>query len=85
MLPGGVRLAKLVAERLHPAQLGGADGGVVGRVGEEDGPAVLDPAVEVNVALSGVSTEVGDWGELSAASSGVEWEELDWDVEAGRF
>ena len=53
-------LSKLVAECLHPAKLGGADRGVVSRMREEDGPAVLDPAVEVYVALSGVSTEVRD-------------------------
>merc|ERR1719186_1993698 len=56
-------LVEFVAELLDPSELGGADGGVVSWVGEEDGPAVLDPAVEVNIALSGVGGEV--WNNIS--------------------
>ena len=39
-------LGELFAQRLHPAQLGGAHGRVVGRVREEARPAVLDEVVE---------------------------------------
>merc|ERR1719270_193350 len=45
-------LCEIIAQHLHPAQLSGTHWGVVSRVREEDSPAVLDPAVEVNVSLS---------------------------------
>jgi len=47
-------LCKVIAQHLNPAKLSGADWSVVSRVGEEDGPAILDPAVKVNVPLRGV-------------------------------
>merc|ERR1719323_1528046 len=52
-------LCEIIAQHLHPAQLSGTHWGVVSRVREEDSPAVLDPAVEVNVSLSCVRGEVG--------------------------
>merc|ERR1719225_1204470 len=45
-------LCEIIAQHLHPAQLSGTHWGVVSRVREEDSPAVLDPAMEVNVSLS---------------------------------
>jgi len=56
-------LGELPAEFLHAAQLGGADRGEVGRVGEEDGPAISQPGVEVNLALVGLGGEV--WHDVS--------------------
>ena len=44
------------------AQLGGADGGVVFRVGEEDDPGGVDELVEVDGAGGGVGLEVGGDG-----------------------
>lgn len=41
------------------AQLGRADGGEIGRVGEQNGPAVTDELMEVNLALGGQCLEVG--------------------------
>ena len=46
-------------EGLGPAELRGADRGVVSRVGEQDGPAILQPAVELDLALVGLGSEVG--------------------------
>lgn len=40
-------------------ELGRADGGEVGRVGEEDGPGVAEELVEVDLAMSGQGLEVG--------------------------
>jgi hypothetical protein len=42
----------------HGAEFGGADGGEVLRVGEEDGPVVADPLVEVDGAVGGCGGEV---------------------------
>jgi len=47
-------LCKVIAQHLNPAKLSGADWSIVSRVGEQDGPAILDPAMKVNVPLSGV-------------------------------
>jgi hypothetical protein len=41
------------------AELGGADGSVVLRVGEEHNPAVADELVEVNGAVGGFGLEIG--------------------------
>ena len=46
-------LIKLILQFRKSSQLGRADGGKVGRVGEEDGPAVTDELMEVNLALGG--------------------------------
>jgi len=53
-------LSKVIAQHLNPAKLSGANWSVIGRMGEEDGPAILDPAMEVNVPLRGVCGEVWD-------------------------
>ena len=55
----GSALGELAFEASHGAELGGADGGEVLGVGEEDGPVVTDPLVEVDGALGGVGGEVG--------------------------
>jgi len=47
-------LCKIIAQHLNPAKLSGAHWSIVSRVGEEDGPAILDPAMEINVPLCGV-------------------------------
>ena len=52
-------LLELGLELGEGAQLGGADGGVVLGVGEEDHPLVADELVEVDVALGGLGLEVG--------------------------
>ena len=55
----GAALGELAFEAGHGAELGGADGGEVLGVREEDGPVVADPLVEVDGALGGVGGEVG--------------------------
>lgn len=50
------------------AQLGGAHGREVLRVGEEDDPAVADKLVEVNGALGGFGLEVGGFGAQTEGS-----------------
>lgn len=52
-------LGKLRLELSEGTELGGADGGVVLGVGEEDDPVVADELVEVNGALGGLGLEVG--------------------------
>lgn len=52
-------LGKLGLELGEGAQLGGADRGVILRVGEEDDPPVADELMEVNGALGGIGLEVG--------------------------
>lgn len=54
-------LLKFTLHLSEGAQLGRANGGEVGRVGEEDGPAVADELVEVNLALGGQRLEVGGY------------------------
>lgn len=54
-----VALLEFILQLGESTQLGGADGGKVGRVGEEDGPAVSDKLVKVNVAVGGLGREVG--------------------------
>lgn len=55
----------------HLAELGGADGGVVLGVGEEDDPVVANKLVEVNGTRGGVSLEVGGNGAQAEAASGI--------------
>lgn len=55
-------------------ELGGADGGEVLGVGEEDDPAVANELVEVNLALGGVGLEVGGLGaEAEGSRSSHYW------------
>ena len=54
-------LLKLPVQVLHTAKLGGADRGVVGRVGEEYGPAARKPLVKPDLALVRFSGEVGHY------------------------
>ena len=59
-----VALSELVLETGNLAELGGADGGEVSRVGEEDNPGVADKVVELDVALGSLGLEVrGDGAE----------------------
>lgn len=72
--------ASLVELRLQlgeGAQFGGAHGGEVGGVGEQDGPLVADPVVEVDFPLGGVDVEVGRLGAKSDSRllGGVERDE----------
>ena len=55
-------LGELGLELGKGAQLGGAHGREVLRVGEQDGPAALDVAVEVDLADVAVGGEVGGLG-----------------------
>lgn len=52
-------LGELGLELSESTELGGADGGVVLGVGEEDDPAVANELVEVNGTTGGLSLEVG--------------------------
>ncbi len=52
-------LRELLLEASDGAELGGADGREVLGVGEENGPAVADPFVEVDGALRGFGGEIG--------------------------
>lgn len=60
-------LCELWLELGEGAELGGADGGVVLWVGEEDDPLVADEVVEVDWALGGLSLEV--WGDGAQTES----------------
>lgn len=55
----GVALCEFGLEAGEGAELGGADGGVVFRVREEDDPGVADEGVEVDGAVGGFGFEVG--------------------------
>jgi hypothetical protein len=55
----GSALGELTFEAGHGAEFGGADGGEVLGVGEEDGPVVADPLVELDGAVGGVGRKVG--------------------------
>ena len=61
-------------------QFGGADGGKVGRVGEEDGPAVTDELVEVNVAVGGLGCEVGGCKLVSIPDSSITIISFSWHI-----
>lgn len=52
-------LLKLILHLRKGAQFGRTDGGEVGWVGKEDGPAVPNELVEINLALGGQGLEVG--------------------------
>lgn len=52
-------LVKLILHPRKGAQFGRTDGGEVGRVGKEDGPAVSDELVEINLAFGGQGFEIG--------------------------
>lgn len=54
-------LLELILQLRKGAKLRGANGGEVGRVGEQDGPAVTDELMEVNLALGGQCLEVGGY------------------------
>src|SRR5260370_28242657 len=56
-----VALVELGLEPGHVAELGRADRGEVLWMGEQDGPSIADPLVEVDLALSGVGGEVGSF------------------------
>jgi len=60
-------LGELGLELGKGAELGGADGRVVLRVGKEDDPAIADELVEVNGALCGLGLEVGGDGAQAEA------------------
>lgn len=53
----------------HLAQLGGADGGVVLRMREENNPVVADVLVQINGPLGGVGLEVGGDGAQTETAS----------------
>ncbi len=57
-----VALCELGLKLSEGAELGGADGGVVFGVGEEDDPGGADEGVEVDGAGGGVGLEVGGGG-----------------------
>ena len=50
---------EIVRQASHVAEFGGADGGEVLGVGEEDRPAVADPVVEADLPLGGGGGEIG--------------------------
>ena len=54
-------LFKLILQLGEGTQLGGADGREVSGVGEENGPAVADELVEVDLAMGGKGLEVGSY------------------------
>ena len=54
-----VALVEIGLELGGGAELGGADGGEVLGVGEEDAPAVAQPFVEADLAFGGFRLEVG--------------------------
>ena len=62
-------LGELGLELGEGAELGGAHGGVVLGVGEEDDPAVVDELVEVDGAVRGVGLEVGGRGAEAEAGN----------------
>lgn len=55
-------LGELGLELCKGSELGGADGSVIFRVGEEDDPVVTDELVEVDGASGGLGLEVGGNG-----------------------
>jgi hypothetical protein len=67
----GVALGELGLQLGEGAQLGGADGRVVLRVGEEDNPVVANELMEVNGALGGVGLKVGGSGTQAEADRDV--------------
>lgn len=67
----GVSLGELGLEQSEGTQLGGADGGVVTGVGQQNHPAVANVLVEVNLAGGGLGSEVGGGVAESQDSLGV--------------
>ncbi|MCY1415612.1 hypothetical protein D9M71_311030 [compost metagenome] len=55
----GIALVELGLELGHVTQLSGADRSEVLRVGEQDGPLIADPLVEVDRAFGGFGGEIG--------------------------
>lgn len=53
-----IALGKLVLENREGAELGGADWGEIGGVGEENSPRVANEFVEINLTLGGDGLEV---------------------------
>lgn len=51
-------LLKLIFQFRKGTKLGGADGGEIGGVGEQDGPAVANELMEINFTLGGEGLEV---------------------------
>jgi len=66
-----VALCELGLKLSEGAELGGADGGVVFGVGEEDDPGGADEGVEVDGAGGGVGLEVGGGGAEAEAVGSV--------------
>lgn len=66
-----VALGELGLELGEGAELGGADGGVVFGVGEENDPGAADEGVEVDGAGGGVGLEVGGGGAEAEAVGSV--------------
>lgn len=66
----GATLGELRLELGKSTELGGADGSVVLRVGEEDDPVVTDELVEVDVTGGGLGLEVGGDGAQAEARMG---------------
>lgn len=62
-------LLEFILELRKGTQLGGADGGEVGGVGEQDSPAVANELMEVNIALGGQCLEVGRCNNSQSISS----------------
>lgn len=54
-----IPLLKFVLELSKSTEFGRANRGEIGRVREKDGPAIPDELVEVNLAMCGLSIEVG--------------------------
>ena len=52
-------LGKFRLELGHVAEFGGADGGKIFGMREEDGPAIANPFVKMDRALGGFSGEIG--------------------------
>ena len=66
------------------AELGGADGGVVLRVGEEDDPGGVDELVEVDGAGGGVGLEVGRDGAEAEAVGIDQYASIAYSKQGGR-
>src|SRR5262244_2291467 len=58
----GVALVELRLQARHVAELGGAHRREVLGMREQDGPAIADPIVEVDLALGGLRREVRRFG-----------------------
>ena len=58
-------LSKFTRQLCECTEFSCADRCEIGRVGEKDGPAVVDPLVEVNLALGSCSLEVGGYNYVS--------------------